>query len=332
MEQYIDTLPNYMVLVRCYTFNHSAYISDALNGFTMQHTNFPYVVVMVDDASNDGEQEVIKEYIGLNFEIPIFTKDTDYAQIIYTQHKTNKNCYIAIYFLKENHYSKKKKKAPYIQPWRNKCKYEALCEGDDYWIDSLKLQKQVSFLEKSPSYCLCFHSVKTIYEQGCEGKDIFTHVKVGEYSLDYILRKWTVPTCSMVLKTDIYKYIPINPNFKYGDNVLLLTCFGRGKVFCIDGILGVYRRNLGGWTMNKSKLQLFKEQYIHLDALIESFPNLTLDYLKKKKASFAAYLHVYDKDLSTELKKGIRKDYKLYPFLFMLHYIKYNFKKLLRRK
>lgn len=181
MEQYIETLPNYMVLVRCYTFNHSAYITDALNGFTMQHTNFPYVVVMVDDASNDGEQEVIKEYIGLNFEIPIFTKDTDYAQIIYTQHKTNKNCYIAIYFLKENHYSKKKKKAPYIQPWRNKCKYEALCEGDDYWIDPMKLQKQVDFLEANPEYGMVYSNFNIFFQkQKYLKRNVFT-----KWSLKY---------------------------------------------------------------------------------------------------------------------------------------------------
>ena len=63
MERYIQTLQDFMVMVRCYTYNHSAYITDALNGFTMQQTNFPFVIVLVDDASTDGEQEIIQEYI-----------------------------------------------------------------------------------------------------------------------------------------------------------------------------------------------------------------------------------------------------------------------------
>ena len=121
-----------MVLIRCFTYNHEAYIEDALKGFVMQKTNFPFVAVVVDDASTDGTADIIRKY------------EKEYPDII-------KGIY-----LKENHYSQKKKKAPYIQPWRDRCKYEALCEGDDYWIDPLKLQKQVDFLEKNPEYVLSY--------------------------------------------------------------------------------------------------------------------------------------------------------------------------------
>lgn len=242
MEQYIENLPNYMVLVRCYTFNHSAYITDALNGFTMQHTNFPYVVVMVDDASNDGEQEVIKEYIGLNFEIPIFTKDTDYAQIIYTQHKTNKNCYIAIYFLKENHYSKKKKKAPYIQPWRNKCKYEALCEGDDYWIDPLKLQKQVDFLEENFDYVMVYGQVKQ-YNQETNRFGKLLGKRFEDTKTLFITNP--IPTLTVLYRKElINKYnleIGSCNSWLLGDYPLWLYASIYGKVGFIASLLGVYR-------------------------------------------------------------------------------------------
>ena len=67
--------------------------------------------------------------------------------------------YFAVVYLKENHYSQKKSKAPYLTEWED-TKYIALCEGDDYWTDPLKLQKQVDFLERHPDYSLCCHRFK----------------------------------------------------------------------------------------------------------------------------------------------------------------------------
>ena len=138
MEQYPLPDKDYMVLIRCFTYNHEAYIEDALKGFVMQKTNFPFVAVVVDDASTDRTADIIRKY------------EKEYPDII-------KGVY-----LKENHYSQKKKKAPYIQPWRDRCKYEAICEGDDYWIDPLKLQKQVDFLERNNDYVLSYCIVTAI--------------------------------------------------------------------------------------------------------------------------------------------------------------------------
>lgn len=305
MEQYIDTLPNYMVLVCCYTFNHSVYISDALNGFTMQHTNFPYVVVMVDDASNDGEQEVIKEYIGLNFEIPIFTKDTDYAQIIYTQHKTNKNCYIAIYFLKENHYSKKKKKAPYIQPWRNKCKYEALCEGDDYWVDPLKLQKQVDFLEANPECSISFCKVQCVSANNMKLNQTIpfnSNIKKGIVTLaDYIREEfrngyWTFHTSSFVFRSDLllgYSKIIQNEfrKFPYGDMPILLYCLLNGNGCYISDIGSCYRMLSGGYNSK-----------INTDKNFKISQERKLIYALRDFDRYTNYL--YHKDVEIKIKRS----------------------------
>ena len=145
--------PKFKVAVCCMTYNQSKYITDAMNGFTMQQTDFPFVCIIVDDASTDGEQEVIRKYVEENFDLSegsaAYSKETDYAVITYAQHKTNKNCYFAVLYLKENHYSQKKDKSPYLKEWRDGVEYMAICEGDDYWIVPDKLQVQYEILENN---------------------------------------------------------------------------------------------------------------------------------------------------------------------------------------
>lgn len=150
--------PKFKVCVKCFTFNQAKYIEDAMNGFTMQQTDFPFVCCIVDDASTDGEQDVIKKYMDMHFDYSpnsvSFEKETDYADVLYVQHKVNKNCYFAIILLKENHYSQNKTKVQYLKEWRNICEYEAICEGDDYWIESNKLQEQVNYMQNNIDYLL----------------------------------------------------------------------------------------------------------------------------------------------------------------------------------
>ena len=151
--------PRYLVHVSCKTFNHALYIEDAMNGFTMQETDFPFVCTIIDDASTDGEQNVIQKYIERHFDLndksTVRNEESDDFILAFAQHKTNKNCYFAVLYLKYNHYSIKKPKNPYIEEWMN-VKYIALCEGDDYWTHPQKLQKQVAFLESHPDYGLVY--------------------------------------------------------------------------------------------------------------------------------------------------------------------------------
>ena len=96
--------PKFKVCCKCFTFNQAKYITEAMNGFTMQQTSFPFVCTIVDDASTDGEQDVIRKYLEDNFDFSegsvAYHKETDYAHITYAQHKTNKNCYFAVLYLK----------------------------------------------------------------------------------------------------------------------------------------------------------------------------------------------------------------------------------------
>lgn len=163
--KYPEPKQDYKVLVRCYTYNQSNYIEDALNGFVMQKTNFPYVCLIIDDCSTDGEQDVIKRWTGQECNMTNAEYvDIPTSHVIIVPHRTNINCTIVLYLLKENLYGQRERKIAHISPWRKRCKYEALCEGDDYWIDSLKLQKQVDFLETHPDYAMCHTSYKSFYQ------------------------------------------------------------------------------------------------------------------------------------------------------------------------
>ena len=167
---------NYTVIVKTITFNHSKYIEDSLNGIAMQNTNFPFVNIVLEDNSTDGEQEVIRIWLDRECDMSLAEYyDIPTAVLIIAPHKENINCTFAIYFHKKNLFQQKDIRESQVQPWRSNSKYEALCEGDDYWIDPLKLQKQVDFLDNNPEYGMCFHNVRVVAE-GCNLRtDIYGH-------------------------------------------------------------------------------------------------------------------------------------------------------------
>ena len=149
----------FKVCISCSTYNHSAYITDAMNGFCKQKTSFPFVCCIIDDNSTDGEQEVIRNYLNDNFDmsnIDARRRVTVDYEMFYVRHKINTNCFFAVYFLKYNHYQILKNKKVYISEWTKDVKYYAACEGDDYWTVSNKLEKQIGYMEKHPECVLTF--------------------------------------------------------------------------------------------------------------------------------------------------------------------------------
>ena len=290
--------PQFKVTVSCMTYNQSKYITDAMNGFTMQQTSFPFVCTIVDDASTDGEQEVIRKYVEDHFDFSegsvAYHKETDYAHITYAQHKTNKNCYFAVLYLKENHYSQHKDKSPYLKEWREGVDYMALCEGDDYWINSSKLQKQVDYLDTNLDYSMCFHNaIKLFVEQN-------TIVQFCPYKEDFDLsdydaiNNWYVPTASMCFRISVMNAKPSDIARIYsGDYTIILWMQIVGKIHCINKYMSVYRinyNNTSATAMYKNKnVFMLSEKIRLLDSFIkyanQDFTLLLLkriDYLKKE--------------------------------------------------
>ena len=261
-----------MALIQCMTYNQSAYITDALNGFVMQKTDFPFLTLVFDDASTDGEQELLKNFLKKHFD---HSEDTGYKQwetedayYIFARHHANENCFFIVALLKKNLYRNPRKRE-LIKVWDDKAKYIALCEGDDYWTDPLKLQKQVDFMEEHEEYSMCFHEVKVL----CDDKEnwIFSDVKEGDHSARDIYEKWTVPTCSVLYRKG--KPFERSPKIIYGDIFLYLQLAERGKIRCLGFVGGVYRRHKGSISCGYS-LQSCIRLYHQYKFMEKRFPEV----------------------------------------------------------
>ena len=163
---------DYLVAIRCSTFNQAAFITDALNGFVIQQTNFPFIAIIVDDASIDGEKEIINTFVDEQFDFTKKQWESDEANWTIARHKKNVNCNFLFVSLKKNLY-KNPRKGELTKEWFNRVKYIALCEGDDYWTDPLKLQKQVDYMDYHPDCTLSVHSADWLtgdetYPGGCQ--------------------------------------------------------------------------------------------------------------------------------------------------------------------
>lgn len=237
-----------MVTIRCITYNHEPYIRQCLEGFVMQKTNFRFEAIVHDDASTDGTAAIIREYA------------EKYPDIIKPIYET------------ENQYSKHDGSLRRIMNAHTHGKYVAMCEGDDYWIDPLKLQKQVDFLESNPKYSMCFHRVKVISENG-GGEALYSHLQEKTYSAHEILKKWTVPTASVMYRRQYLLDMPVDSNFIYGDIVCFLTMASKGKLYCMRNEMAVYRRLLTGAIGSQKKSDLlYKKTIKHYLALAKHFP------------------------------------------------------------
>ena len=221
-----------LLAIRCLTYNHEPYIRQCLEGFIIQKTSFPFIAIVHDDASTDKTAEIIEEYA---------LKYPDIIKPILE---------------KENQYSKHDGSLGRIlnNAIPESVKYIAMCEGDDYWIDPNKLQKQVCFLENNPEHTLCFHNAKIIYgnkelEQHYRliHKDTFYNIEDRDYSNVEIYENWIIPTASVVFKkkilnSDIYQKAINSGKFRYGDIILFLSCCHYGKIRGFKDIMSVYRR------------------------------------------------------------------------------------------
>ena len=313
---------HFLVCVRCFTFNHAPYIKDAMDGFCMQQTSFPYICVIVDDASTDGEQEVIKSYLDQNFNLDnqeiVKNEDTDDFVMTFVQHKTNANCFFAVYYLKYNHYSIKKDKFPYFTEYHDNAKYIALCEGDDYWINPNKLQLQVDYLDNNDSCLLCYGKGKCYIQS----KQFLSDKVVGKdfVSFEQLILSNTVSTMTTLIRSNAYnKYIQEKntwgkKQWRMGDFPIWLWCSLNGECRFFDEIFGVYRILDESASHSKNVNQQI--------SFVLSFKEIQLFFINKYCISSRIKYKVLSRDSFTLLKLYLRaKSYKvIHSFSHLLYY------------
>ena len=236
-----DAMQLPLVSICSITYNHAPYIRQCLDGFLMQKTNFKYEIIIHDDASTDGTAEIIKEYAEKYPDLitPIFQTENQYS-------KGLRGFY-----------------ARFVYP-RAKGKYIAICEGDDYWTDPLKLQKQVDFLEANPDFVMCSHTHKILYESLGELKNSWYRINKEDgvfYNIITLINgDWFFHPLTVVYradKLDLKEY----SQYPYSmDAVLFFHLLKKGKGYMFPEEMGVYRVHSGGiWSGVNNNIQLKNE-------------------------------------------------------------------------
>ncbi len=205
-----------IVIVRSLVYNHEPYLRQCLDGFVMQKTNFKFEVHVHDDASTDRSQEIILEYA------------EKYPDIIKP------------FIEEENQYSKG---LDGVWKWGElNSKYVAICEGDDYWTDPFKLQKQVDYLESHPECGLVYSSAQQFFQETGEFKDGWAAQTDFE---DLLTSSNKIMTLCTVFRTDIYlKYvdeIEKHKSWPMGDYPLWLYLAKHSNIHFMHEVMGVYR-------------------------------------------------------------------------------------------
>lgn len=259
------------VSVAMITYNHEHYIREALDGILMQETNFDFNIVIGEDASNDDTKSILQEYI---HRFP--------NKIVCTFHESN------IGMMPNFIYTLESCNGDYI----------ALCEGDDYWIDKNKLQKQVDFLEANSNYVGCFHNVLALNQQNpsVKPKPWRDYNKDTFDLLDTFSKTALFHTCSFVFKREALSTPKWLNKVKSGDMALFSIVAQHGSLKLLEGNMSVYRKVETGVTSSlkekdyhKSRLRLisyfktyFNDYTFQLN-LIEEYHNQELARLKMKQ-------------------------------------------------
>ena len=262
-----------IVTIRCLVYNHEPFLRQCLDGFVMQKTCFRFEAIVHDDASTDGSAAIIREYA------------EKYPEIIKPIFET------------ENQYSKNDGSIRRIMNAHTHGKYVAMCEGDDYWTDPYKLQKQVDFLESHPDYVMCSHRFNQyIEDKKLLEEDDDKNFQGADYDLKNLIGgKWLTQTLTLMFRRSA---LDLQHFESYGmsmDIILLYELLRNGKGYCLPDIMAVYRYHGGGvWSevsLNQRRLVEFKARLAIYDVERSDMAAMFLLYQFAKAMSRTWMLH-----------------------------------------
>lgn len=309
---------NILVSVVCDVFNHEPYLRQCFDGFVMQKTNFKFEVLVHDDASTDKSAEIIIEYTNKYPDIfkPIIQK--------------------------ENQYSKGVGIWKTYQFPRVKGKYVAFCEGDDYWIDPLKLQKQVTAIESDSKNTMVYTAFSTVDETGNSIYRYDLHYNMCKSKsgniFPFLLFRNVVMTVSCMVNRNVLEskiYLDCNDSLDYN---LFLAASSLGNCIYLDYETCSYRKVGNSMTNSNSKivqqrfLQVW-EYYVdiilnNLDQRIIADKKLTLNLMLAK--SIDLWLKGFGAKYLKKVISCRRMLWHILPacFLELQYLFSYNIKKL----
>lgn len=245
----------------CFVYNHEKYLRQCLEGFVMQHTDFPFEAIVHDDVSTDSSVEIIREYA------------ERYPDIIKPVYET------------ENQYSKKDGSLDRVMLAHTNGRYVASCEGDDYWTDPLKLQKQVDFMESHPDYSMCAHNA-IVYNQATNSIEAFSDIPQDcDLSVHDAISGWKIATASLLVRREYMPYPDWLARIYSGDYALILRALNGGKIRVMKDYMSVYRKDPAGHSVSS-----------HLgDGFVYEQHNILLDSFNKATGG------KYDKEISERM-------------------------------
>ena len=217
-----------MLSICCITYNHEQYIEEAIRSFLNQVVNFSFNIVIVDDLSKDNTYNICESYAKVeNNNIQLIRNENNLGPI------------------------------PNLAKALNLCngKYIAWCEGDDYWTDPYKLQKQVDFLERNPEFTLSFHNAIIKWDDHSKPDSYFCPLDQKPVSsIEDVIKGWFIPSASMVFRKEAIIPLPEwFPNVYNGDWALQMIAASKGKIGYINKPMSVYRKSSTALSGNIGK-------------------------------------------------------------------------------
>jgi glycosyltransferase involved in cell wall biosynthesis len=270
------------------TYNHEKFIAESIEGILTQQVNFPFEIIVADDHSTDRTEEIVEDY-----------------------RKKNPG-------LIKGFYNKRNLGARYNLIKAYNCvkgKYIAYCEGDDYWTDPHKLQKQVDFLEKNEDYVLCFHNINNIDAEGnLLETDALKKEDMRDYEVDEMLGVY-VPTPTIVYRKIVEKLPAVFKKIDNADTLVLAMLTRLGKAKYLPGIKGsCMRKHFGGIWTSRPPLSRWCA-VLKLRYLI--FKDIADNALREK--TYKEYILIFDKAASDANLYGSVK----YWYKYNLRYVQF---------
>lgn len=284
-----------LVSVSCITYNHALYIRQCLDGFVMQKTTFPFEVLIHDDASTDGTAEIIKEY------------EKKYPHIIKPIYE------------EENQWKKGRRGTRVFNYPRAKGKYLALCEGDDYWTDPLKLQKQVDFLEAHLDYGLVYTDVNFYFQvQGTLMSNYIASNRINRsYGfIEHLENAGYIAPCTWLFRRELmHSYVDKN----YVDTTfpLALDIWAKSMIKFMPDVTAVYRvlDESASHSLSLRKMYHFSQGVFQIQKdYIEKYKNIVSDkkkieiYLSSYSRMLTSAIVLNDEIMLTEVELFIKKN------------------------